>query len=62
MIWNSQHGFVKWKSYVMSLIALYDELTGSVDEERVVDVVYLDFSKALKSIFCNTLVDETMKY
>jgi len=46
----------------MNLIAFYDELTGSVDKERVVDVVYLDFSLAFKPVFCNTFVDKMMKY
>jgi len=53
---------MKGKSYVMNLIAFYDELTGSVDKERVVDVVYLDFSLAFKPVFCNTFVDKMMKY
>lgn len=50
------------KTYIIDLIAFYDELTGSVDKERVVVVVYLDFSKAFKPVFCNILIDKTMKY
>lgn len=50
------------KTYIIDLIAFYDELTGSVDKERVVVVVYLDFSKAFKPVFCNILIDKMMKY
>lgn len=49
------------KSYIINLSAFYDEFTGSVEKERAVDVVYLDFSKAFRPVFCNTLVDKMMK-
>lgn len=40
LIWMS-----KGKSCLTSLITFYDQMTGSVQERRIVDVVYIDFSK-----------------
>lgn len=41
-----QHGFRKDRSCLTTL-NFYDPITRSVDEEKSVDVIYLDFSKAL---------------
>ncbi|CAM5095409.1 unnamed protein product [Natator depressus] len=46
VIRNSQHGFTKGKSCLTKLIAFYNEITGSVDEGKAVDMLFLDFSKA----------------
>ncbi len=42
----SQHGFMKGRSCLTNLISFYNWVTRLVDEGKVVDVVYLDFSKA----------------
>jgi len=42
----SQHEFTKGKSCFTNLSAFYDVMNSWVNEEREVDVVYLDFSKA----------------
>lgn len=52
---------MKVKSCLMNLIAFCDEMTSSVDEGRAVDVVYLDFSKAVGTISHNILIGKLMK-
>jgi len=41
----SQHGFMKGRSCLTSLITLYDQVTCLLDEGKAVDVIYLVFSK-----------------
>lgn len=53
---------MKVKSYLTSLIAFYNEVTSLLDEDRKVDVVSLDFSKAFDTIFPNTLVGKPGRY
>lgn len=46
----------KWS--LNKLIAFCDETTGLVDEERMMDGVYLDFSKVFNTVSCNILTDK----
>jgi len=53
---------VKEKSSFSNRIACSNVMTGLVEEMRAVDVVCLDFSKAIDTVSHNILVDELMKY
>ncbi|KAJ7395815.1 rna-directed dna polymerase from mobile element jockey-like [Pitangus sulphuratus] len=51
---SSQHGFTTDKSRLTNPIAFYDETTTCTYEGEVVDIVYLDFSKAFSTLTFNT--------
>lgn len=42
------------------LITFHNEVTGLVDEERAVDIVYTDFRKAFYIVF--HIIEKLMKY
>jgi len=61
VIRSSQHGFTKGKSCLINLIAVYNCMTGWVDEGRAMDVVYLDFSKPSDTVSHNILLGKPRK-
>ncbi|KAF4792237.1 hypothetical protein TURU_123236 [Turdus rufiventris] len=46
----SQHGFRKSRSCLTNLASFYDQVTRLVNEQKAVNVVYLDFSKAFEIV------------
>lgn len=44
-----------------NLINCYDEMTGLVDEERIVDNFYVDFMKTFNSVSHSILIEKMKK-
>ncbi|PKU39050.1 rna-directed dna polymerase from mobile element jockey-like [Limosa lapponica baueri] len=54
----SQHGFRKGRSCLTNLISFCDKVTCIVDEEKAMDVGYLDFIKAFDTISHSILLEK----
>jgi len=54
----SQHAFMKGRSCLTNLISFYDKVTHVVEEGKAVDIVYLDFSKAIDNISCSIVLEK----
>jgi len=62
IIRSSQHGFTKGKSCLTNLITFYVEMTGLVDEQRAVDIGYLDFSKAFNTFSYKIIIEKLLNH
>jgi len=54
----SQHGFMKGRFCLPSLISFYDQVTRLVDEGMAVDVVCLEFCKAFDTVPHSILLEK----
>lgn len=59
---SSQHSFSKGRLCLINLAAFYDLISGRLDAERAVDIVYLDFSKAFDTVSPNILIMKLRKH
>ena len=55
---SSQHGFMKGRSCLTSLISFCDRMTSLVDEGKAVEVVYIGFSKAFYTVSHSILLEK----
>ncbi|XP_072335049.1 multiple inositol polyphosphate phosphatase 1b isoform X1 [Scyliorhinus torazame] len=62
LIRDSQHGFVRGRSCLTSLIEFFEEVTKHVDEGKAVDVVYMDFSKAFDKVPHGRLMQKVRRH
>lgn len=59
---SMQHGFIKEKSQLTNPINFYNDLAGSVDEGRAVEILCFAFSMAFYSVSQNILIDKPLIY
>ena len=59
---NNQHGFRRQHSCVTQLIALMEDLSFAIDNQKQVDIILLDFSKAFDSVPHQRLLKKLLHY
>ena len=55
---DSQHGFRTSKSVTSQLLETFNDLTNSIENKEIVDVIYFDYRKAFDSISHKKLLDK----
>ncbi len=50
LLQGSQHGFINGRSCVTNLLQFFEDVTNYIDQGDPVDVVYLDFQKAIDKV------------
>ena len=58
LICKEQHGFMPFVSYVTNLMESLDINTSALNEDRFVDVLFTDFSKAFDWVNHNLLMSK----
>ncbi len=58
LIKDTQHGFMPGRSCATNLTEFMDKVTRSVDEDKSVDIIYLDFAKASDKVPRQRLLDK----
>lgn len=61
IIRHSQHGFTNGKSGLSNFISFYSKVPHLLDEVRMVDVIFLDFSKDFGTISHTIFLDRLSK-
>jgi hypothetical protein len=59
LINNIQHGFLKKRSYVNQLLSVLHDIGRNLDNNKQVDMIYLDFAKAFDSVTMHFVSNST---
>jgi len=55
---QSQHGFIKGRSCLTNMLEFFEEVTNRIDQGEPMDVIYLDFQKAVEKVLHRRLLSK----